>query len=118
LFQQDFKPDLPWSVDHKVWADTAYLGMRSLFEAIQLNIPYRKPRKSKNNPDPKFTQTQLDHNHWVGKHRVVAENAICGSNRYNVLVYRFRNKTIEFADDMMELAYGLWNLKVSQRIQS
>jgi len=59
---------------------------------------------------------QKCYNKFVGKNRVVVENAIAGMKRYNILVNKFRNKTIEFADEMIELSAGLWNFRVSKRL--
>jgi len=47
---------------------------------------------------------------------VLVEHAIAGLKRYAILVNKFRNKGLEFADEMMELAAGLWNFKVLKRL--
>jgi len=47
---------------------------------------------------------------------VLVEHAIAGLKRYAILVNKCRNKKLEFADEMVELAAGLWNFKALKRL--
>lgn len=78
-------------------------------------MPYKKVRKSKANPKPKLTFFQKAYNRFVGSNRVRVEHAIAGLKRYAILRHKFRNKRLKFADEVINLAAGLWNFKVRKR---
>lgn len=113
LFKAEFSPDQPWFETFKLWVDLGYLGFKSDYEALEINIPHRKPRKSKANPLPTLTDAQKEENRLMSKVRVVVENAICGMKRFNVLVAKFRNRKNNLVDDVAILAAGLHNLILS-----
>ena len=75
----------------------------------RIEIPHKKPRKSKNNPEPEFTVEQKNDNYALSKVRVLVENAISGIKRYNILVHSFRNRKTGMDDEAIALAAGLWN---------
>jgi hypothetical protein len=102
--------------NNRLWIDLGYLGIKDVVSACEIHIPHKVPRKSKENPVPKLTIEQKEYNTFVGKNRVVVENSIAGMKRYNILVNKFRNKTIKSADDMIELSAGLWNFRVAKRL--
>lgn len=102
--------------NNRLWIDLGYLGIKDVVSASEIHIPHKIPRKSKENPVPKLTIEQKEYNTFVGKNRVVVENSIAGMKRYNILVNKFRNKTIKSADDMIELSAGLWNFRVAKRL--
>lgn len=109
LFKKEFPPNLDWFSQLNVWIDLGYLGFAKNYEVKDLQIPFKKPRKSKKNPDPQLTSEQKAHNKEVSKVRVKVENSIGGIKRYNILVQRFRNKSIELRDKAIFLAAGIWN---------
>lgn len=79
-------------------------------------MPYKKPRKSKATPTPTLTVFQKKYNQFVGSNRVLVENALAGLKRYAILANKFRNKRLEFADEMVNLAAGLWNFKLTKKL--
>ena len=79
------------------------------YECLKLQIPFKKPYKTKKNPDPKLTAEQKIYNKFVSKTRVFVENAIGGIKRYNILVQKFRNKSELLRDKAIFVAAGLWN---------
>lgn len=95
--------------------DLGYLGIKDWLPNHLILIPYKKPRKSKANPSPTLTVFQKEYNRFVGSNRVLVENALAGLKRYAILANRFRNKSLEFADEMVNLAAGLWNFKLIKR---
>lgn len=113
LFKTDFSPDQPWFETFKLWVDLGYLGIKTDYEAVEINLPHKKPRKSKANPAPTLTEAQKEENRLMSKVRVVVENAICGMKRFNVLVAKFRNRKNNLVDDVAILAAGLHNLMLS-----
>lgn len=117
LFKQDFLAFPKAFVSHRLWVDLGYVGIKDLWDALQIHIPNKRPRKSKANPKPELSPQQKEYNQFVGKNRVVVENAIAGMKRYNILVNKYRGKCIEFADDIIELCAGLWNFKIAKRLK-
>lgn len=99
-----------------IWVDLGYLGIAKWLPNQLILMPHKRPRKSKANPTPELTPKQKAYNKVVGKHRVLVEHALAGLKRYAILVNKFRNKKLEFADEMIELAAGLWNFKVLKRL--
>ena len=68
------KEELHWYEEQKEWfelleifVDLGYLGIDKDFKIKKLNIPTKKPRKSKNNPEPKLTEVQKAHDKTVGQ---------------------------------------------------
>ena len=117
-FKEEFPVDgskkevTKWFEDFAIWLDLGYQGVQNLYQADKINIPYKKPRKSINNPSPSLTKEQKDKNRSISKMRVVVEHAIGGFKRFNILVQRFRNHLDGFVDIAVLLAAGLWNWKL------
>ena len=109
MLQDEFPPSLPWFEKISVWIDLGYIGFAKDYECEKLKIPFKKPYKTKNNPDPQLTPEQKAYNKFVSKTRVLVENAIAGIKRYNVLVQKFRNKSDLLRDKAIFIAAGLWN---------
>ena len=92
-----------------VLVDLGFQGILSDYEGQNIFIPFKKPRKSKRNPDPKLTDEQKAVNQALAKIRVLAENAIAGIKRFNILTHPFRNHKAGFDDQVIAIAAGLWN---------
>ena len=116
LLKSDLSATYFASTKRILWVDLGYLGINNWVSNQLILIPYKKPRKSKANPNPALTSFQKTYNKFVGSNRVLVEHAIAGLKRYAILVNKFRNKKLEFADEMIELAAGLWNFKVLKRL--
>ena len=52
MFKKEFKSKLKWFKNFNVYVDLGYQGFADDYETTALFIPYKKPRKSKNNPNP------------------------------------------------------------------
>jgi hypothetical protein len=94
--------------------DLGYQGILKDYEGENIQIPFKKPRKSKNNPNPSLTAEQKAYNKELSKTRVLVEHAIGSLKRFNILVHAFRNRKANFIDDVIALCAGLWNLNVIQ----
>jgi hypothetical protein len=105
-----FREILSWC---KVMVDLGYLGIGKYYEIKELLIPHKKPRKSKQNPEPKLTDEQKEYNKQVSSVRIAVEHAIGGLKQFGILVQVFRNRLENFDDLVIEIAAGLWNLKLS-----
>src|SRR5215813_14663312 len=51
MFKQEFPPELDWFADIHVRVDLGYLGIQSDYRSDRIDIPTKKPRKSKKNPN-------------------------------------------------------------------
>lgn len=96
-----------------VLVDLGFQGILSDYEGDDIFIPFKKPRKSKKNPDPKLTTEQKAFNQALAKIRVLAENAIAGIKRFNILTHPFRNRKPDFDDQVIAVAAGLWNFSLA-----
>ena len=75
----------------------------------EIIIPEKKPRTSKENPEPKLTEEQKERNKNKSQLRVKVENAISWCKRFGIVSTIFRNKCDKFNDIVMEIACSLWN---------
>ena len=52
MLKQELPPERDWLTDITVLVDLGYLGMQSDYRGDQIDVPHKKPRKSKKNPSP------------------------------------------------------------------
>ena len=116
MLKAEFSPDLPWFEALHVLLDLGYQGIRTDYRGADREIPHKKPRKSKANPAPQWTEDQQQENQARSRIRIFVENALAGLKRYNILVHDFRNKKDQFEDDVIALSAGLWNLTLSATV--
>jgi len=113
MLKKELPPDVDWFTDINVLVDLGYLGMQSDYEGDQIEVPHKKPRKSKKNPSPRLSEEQKATNKVLSQVRIFVEHAIGGMKRYNILVHAFRNRIKNFEDDVIGVCAGLWNLVLS-----
>ena len=113
MLKTELPPDQDWFADIRVLVDLGYLGIQSDYEGDQIEVPHKKPRKSKKNPDPKLTDQQKADNKALSQVRIFVENAISGIKRYNILVHGFRNHTADFDDRVIAIGAALWNFSLA-----
>ena len=113
MLKKELPPDVDWFTDINVLVDLGYLGMQSDYEGDQIEVPHKKPRKSKKNPSPRLSEEQKATNKVLSQVRIFVEHAIGGMKRYNILVHAFRNRIENFEDDVIGVCAGLWNLVLS-----
>ena len=116
MFKSEFPNESAWFEHLTVLVDLGYQGICKDYKGKNLLIPIKKPRKSKNNPNPSLTDEQKQYNKELRKNRILVENAIGGMKRFNILVHAFRNRKSNFLDDVIVLCAGLWNLNVIQNL--
>jgi hypothetical protein len=112
LLKKNFRPEVRWFRKFKLWMDKAYQGFEKYYKAKQVNQPQKKPRKSKNNPDPQLSEEQIEKNRAISSKRMVVEHAIRGMKRYNVLVYPLRTFAENLLERIIGICAGLWNFKI------
>ena len=109
MLKTEFPPEHPWFEHIRVLLDLGYQGIQSDYEGDNIEIPHKKPRKSKKNPQPTLTNEQKLENKTLSANRIFVENAIAGIKRFNILVHAFRNHKDNMEDDVIALCAGLWN---------
>jgi len=113
MFKTEFKPGLNWFKKFRIYVDLGYLGFADDYKTKKLLIPYKKPRKSKNNPNPTLTEEQNKHNKNVSSIRVKVEHAIGGMKRYKCFSDKYRNKINDTKSFFKILSAGFWNFNLS-----
>ena len=113
MLKTELPPDQDWFAEVHVLVDLGYLGIQTDYTGERIEVPTRKPRKSKQNPNPQLTEAQKAANRAISRVRIFVENAIGGMKRYNILVHRFRNHRHNFDDTVIGICAGLWNLSLA-----
>jgi DDE superfamily endonuclease len=113
MLKQEIPPELDWFTDIHVRVDLGYLGIQADYRSERIDIPTKKPRKSKKQPHPQLSDEQKAANTALSQIRIFIEHAIGGMKRYNILVQVFRNRKAHFEDDAVGICAGLWNFALS-----
>jgi hypothetical protein len=87
--------------------------MQSDYRGDRIDIPIKKPRKSKKNPSPPLSAEHKAAHTALSQGRIFIEHAIGGMKRYTILVHVFRNRKADFEDDAVGICAGLWNFALS-----
>src|ERR1700674_2599316 len=58
MLKQEFPPEVDWFSDLNVRVDLGYRGIQSDYRGDQIDIPTKKPRKSRKNPAPQLSDEQ------------------------------------------------------------
>src|SRR6476619_8541861 len=75
MLKQEFPPELDWFIDINVRVDLGYLGIQSDYRGDRIDIPTKKPRKSKKNPNPQLSDAQKVANKVLSQVRIFIEHA-------------------------------------------
>ena len=110
MLKTEFPPEHPWFESIHALLDLGYQGILDDYCGENIEIPHKKPRKSKKNPQTKLSTQQKNENQALSRLRIFVENAISGIKRFNILVHTFRNRITNMQDDVIALAAALWNL--------
>ena len=115
LVKSEFDVNLGLFDDYQTLVDLGYLGMDKDYFCPTIELPHRKPRKSKNNPHTQLTEQAKEDNRQHATKRVKIENAIAGAKRLGVITQVYRNKSLRFNDRAMSIACGIWNFHLKER---
>jgi hypothetical protein len=113
MLKTEFPPELAWFADLHIGVDLGYLGIKTDYRGERIDIPTKKPRKSKKSPAPQLRDEHKAANTTLSQFRIFIEHAIGGMKRYNILVHVFRNRKADFEDDAIGICAGLWNFALS-----
>jgi hypothetical protein len=109
-----FDPKFKWFHLANLWLDLGFLGAEKDYGAkSKINLPHKRQRKSKNNPNPKLTAAQMKHNRKHARTRVSVEHAIGGMKAFHCLTHRIRNHLASLIEYLFWIPAGLWNLKIA-----
>ena len=113
MLKTEFSPEQPWFETVRALLDLGYLGICNDFIGENIEIPHKKPRKSKKNPVTSLTNEQKAENQQLTRVRTLVEKAIAGMKRFNILVHDFRNHQPQMDDDVIAICARLWNFLLS-----
>jgi hypothetical protein len=113
MLKTEFSPEQPWFQTVRALLDLGYQGICTDFIGENIEIPHKKPRKSKKKPVTSLTDEQKAENQQLSRVRILVENAISGMKRFNILVHDFRNHRPDMDDDVIAICAGLWNFLLS-----
>lgn len=118
VLQDELDPNEPGLSSVEGWVDLGYQGIESQYPTFhRIHIPHKKPRKSKNNPNPTLTPQQKKENRAISRIRVAIEHLIGDMKSFQILVTKFRNRITNMADQVVLVVAGLCNLKNSYVVQ-
>src|SRR5262245_10656304 len=109
MLKQEFPPELDWFTDIHVRVDLGYLGMQSDSRGDRIDMPTKKPRTSKKNPNPQLSDEQKAAHTALSHVRIFIEHASGGMKRSHILVHVFRSHKADFEDEAVGICAGLWN---------
>jgi len=115
ILKQEFPPALPWFINCKILVDLGFIGFDKIYETKELIIGEKRPRKSKNNPNPELSSEQKERNKSVSRERIYVEHAIGRIKRYRILKNRCRLKSQQMKNRILGIAAGLWNYQLALR---
>lgn len=92
--------------DCPVALDSAYVGLRKDYPGKKWLVPTKKPKGKE------LTDLQKSQNRSLSTLRIIAENAIAGVKRYQIVSGTFRNRR-KYTDKAIVNATGLWNYYLS-----
>jgi CRISPR/Cas system-associated protein endoribonuclease Cas2 len=115
MFKKEFDPSLDWFSIFDIYIDLGYAGFDKNYQTNNTFIPHKKPKKSKNNPNPQLTKIQKDENREMSRKRVAVENVIGGMKRFRCLVEKFRNHIPNIKDIVILITAGIWNFNIDNR---
>jgi hypothetical protein len=117
LLKEELDPDQPGLSSVSVSVDLGYQGIKDDYPNFhQINIPHKKPRKSKTS-NPTLTPQQKKENRAISRKRIGVEHLIGDLKSFHILANTFRNHTIRMADQVILVVAGLANLKNNYAIQ-
>ena len=90
MFKEEFPVGQAWLAEIRGMGDLGYKGIDKDYKEGKIELPHKKPRKSKRNPNPQLTKEQKSENRALSQVRIRVEHAIGGVKRYRILVHKFR----------------------------
>jgi hypothetical protein len=112
VFKEGFPPGMRWFSKSRLVLDLGFYGVRKDYEAAEIMIGHKRPRKSGNNPKPKLSKEKKDWNRRVSREGIYVEHAIGKMKTYRILKNRCRMKCDYFKSKIVGICAGIWNYKL------
>lgn len=113
ILKQEFPVGKDWFKNRKILVDLGFVGIDKLYKIKELVIGEKKPRKSKNNPEPELTEEQKEKNKQVSRERIFVEHAIGKMKRFRILKNRCRIKCPVLKNKIVGICAALWNYRLT-----
>jgi hypothetical protein len=111
LLKAELDPNQPGLSSVEASVDLGYQGIKDRYPAFrEIHIPFKKPRKSKKNPNPTLTPQQKKKNRAISRVRVGVEHLIGDMKSFQILAIKFRNHIKNMSDQVILVVAGLCNL--------
>ena len=94
----------------QILVDLGYLAINDYIELDNLVMPFKKARKSKDNPKPELSDEQKQFNKELSKQRVIVEHVLAHIKRFAALTQVYRNKINDYDDLFIIIAASIHNL--------
>jgi len=118
LLKEELDPNQPGLSSVEAYVDLGYQGIKDRYPTFhEIHIPYKKPRKSKDNLNPTLTPQQKKENLAISRVRVAVEHLIGDMKSFQILAIKFRNHIKNIADQVILVVAGLCNLKNDYVVQ-
>lgn len=118
LLKEELSPTLPGLSTVEVSVDLGYLGIKDRYPTFnKIHIPYKKSKKSKENPFPSLNKIQKKENRAISRIRVTVEHLIGDLKSFQILTTKFRNRLKGIEDKVILVVAGLCNFKNSYAVQ-
>jgi len=114
MLQNEFKPETPWFITHRVRIDLGFQGFEKIYKTLETFIPVKKKRVKKGEKS-ELTPEQKEQNKQYGKERILVEHSIGGAKRYRILIDRLRYKSLSFINSVVGICAGLWNFTLTYK---
>jgi hypothetical protein len=92
----------------RVYFDNGFQGVEKDFPDLLVKMPKKKPRGRD------LSQSEKNRNKSISSKRILAEHAISGIKRLNIVSQIYRNTKDGFDDQVMMIACGIWNFYLSK----
>lgn len=118
LLKEELDPNQPGLSSVEAYVDLGFQGIQERYPTFhKIHIPHKKPRKSKNHPNPTLTPRQKKENRAISRVRVAVEHLIGDLKSFQILTIKFRTQVKNLADQVILLVAGLCNLKNDYVVQ-
>jgi hypothetical protein len=118
MLKGELDPEKPALSSVEVLVDLGYQGIEKNYPKIGvIHIPHKKPRQSKNNPNPTLTPKQKRENRLISQVRVGIEHFIGQLKNFGALTIKFRNRLNNISDQIILVVAGLCNLRNGYEVQ-
>lgn len=112
ILKKEFPCNIKWFKKFTVRVDLGFQGIAKKYACKNLFIPFKKPRKSEDNPNPELSNEEKSWNYLISRIRIKVEHSIGGMKRFNIINYKNRMKCEKKKNRIIGVCAALWNYKL------